>query len=46
GVLLILGGGSMRSKGVQMVVWDLMLALAFPVGVTLVMALIFVLRVG
>ncbi|MBA7664193.1 hypothetical protein ES703_72248 [subsurface metagenome] len=36
----------MRSKGAQMVVLDLILALAFPLGVTLVMALIFLFRVG
>jgi hypothetical protein len=36
----------MRSKGAQMVVLDLILALAFPLGVTMVMALIFLLRVG
>jgi len=35
----------MRRKGVKMVVVSLMLALAFPLGVTLAMAIIFLLRV-
>lgn len=41
-----MSGGSMRSKGVRMAVRDFVLALGFPLGVTIAIAVAFLLRVG
>jgi hypothetical protein len=43
-VLLFLGRGNIEKKEIGMIVRELMLALAFPLGITLVVALAYLLR--